>query len=210
LEKYHFVNSAVCTRIGNEVEKLYADFCIKYENSNDFEETTKELVKELKDKLASEEEFESRFVDLSYSSESIPLISYIFDRFNNFGLHPGQRINIFNPDQKVLRKNHNIEHFYPQTPENEESDAETLDVVDNIGNLLAISFRTNSKLGNLSPLKKLHKLRKDLEKEIQNLSYVREFLSKYEKKIPTWGKKIIEIRARELAKEAYKKIWEIV
>ncbi|MEK7519909.1 MAG: DUF262 domain-containing HNH endonuclease family protein [Patescibacteria group bacterium] len=190
MEKYHFVNNAVCDRIGNEVEKLYADFCVQYEESNDFEETTKEFTQNLKKRLATEEEFVSRFVDISYSSEYIPLISYIFDRINNVGLHPGQRTRIFNPDQKVLRKNHNIEHFYPQTPEDDiNSDPETLEVVDNIGNLLAISFRTNSKLGNLSPAKKLKRLKNELGKEVQNLSYVREFIKKYEKQVPSWGKK---------------------
>ena len=150
MEKYHFINNAVCERIGNEVEKLYADFCIKYTESDDFEKTTKSLVSSLKKQLASEEEFTSRFTEISYSSGSIPLISYIFDRINNVDLHPGQRVHVFNPDQKTLRKNHNIEHFYPQTPEADmDTDAKTLEVVDNIGNLLVISFRTNSKLGNL-------------------------------------------------------------
>jgi len=40
MEKYHFLNNAVCDRIGNEVEKLYANFCVKYRASKDFEETT--------------------------------------------------------------------------------------------------------------------------------------------------------------------------
>lgn len=209
LEKYHFINSAVCTRIGNEVEKLYADFCQKYEASNNFENTTNELIKELKKRLATEKEFESRFIDINYSSEYIPLISYIFDRVNNFGLRPGQRIRIFNPDQKVLRKNHNIEHFYPQKPDIEISDPKVLEVVDNIGNLLAISFVTNSRLGNLSPEKKLKKLKGELEKEIQNLSYVRDFLKKYEKHVATWDRKIILHRAKEIAEESYKKVWKI-
>ncbi len=209
LEKYHFVNSAVCTRIGNEVEKLYADFCEKFEDSTNFEKTIKELVEELKKRLAGEEEFASRFVDINYSSEYISLISYIFDRVNNAGLHPGQRIRIFNPDQKVLRKNHNIEHFYPQKPESDIYNEETLEVVDNIGNLLAISFRTNSKLGNLNPAEKMTKLKKELNKEIQNLSYVQEFIKKYEKSASSWGKNIIMERARDMAKDAYKGVWRI-
>ncbi len=209
LEKYHFINSAVCTRIGNEVEKLYADFCQKYEASKNFQDTTNELIGELKKRLATEKEFESRFVDINYSSEYISLISYIFDRINNFGLHPGQRIRIFNPDQKILRKNHNIEHFYPQKPDIEISNPKVLEVVDNIGNLLAISFRTNSRLGNLSPERKLKKLNGELEKEVQNLSYMRDFIKKYEQHAATWGSKIILHRAKEIAKEAYKEIWKI-
>lgn len=210
MEKYHFINNAVCERIGNEVEKLYADFCVKFAESDDFESTTATFVSSLKKQLASEEEFTSRFSEISYSSESIPLISYIFDRINNVDLHPGQRVKIFNPDQKILRKNHNIEHFYPQTPSGSmEPDPETLGVVDSIGNLLAISFRTNSKLGNLSPEDKLEKLNGALFREVQNQAHIREFIHLYEKTASTWNKKTIAVRAKSLATEAYKKIWKI-
>jgi hypothetical protein len=210
MEKYHFINNAICERIGNEVEKLYADFCVKYSESNDFDETTKLLTKSLKKQLASEEEFTSRFVEISYSSESIPLISYIFDRINNVGLHPGQRVHIFNPDQRILRKNHNIEHFYPQTPGSDmEPDPDTSEIVDNIGNLLAISFRTNSKLGNLSPKEKMNKLKGDLAREVQNQPYIQDFIHTYEKSASSWNTKVINKRAKDIAIEAYRKIWKI-
>lgn len=210
MEKYHFVNNAVCERIGNEVEKLYADFCVKFSTSTNFKKTTKELETTLKNQLASEEEFVSRFIDLTYSAEEIPLISYIFDRVNNVGLSPGMRVKIFNPDQKILRKNHNIEHFYPQNPESGmNADPNTMEVVDNIGNLLAISFRTNSKLGNLSPESKLEKMKGALRREIQNLSYVQDFIQKYEKYVSSWDKETIENRAKEMAKQAYEEIWKI-
>ncbi len=210
MEKYHFINNAICERIGNEVEKLYADFCSKYAESDNFEATTKLLVNSLKKQLASEQEFITRFVEISYSSESIPLISYIFDRINNIGLHPGQRVHIFNPDQKILRKNHNIEHFYPQTPEADmKDDPVTREVVDNIGNLLAISFRTNSKLGNLSPKKKFEKLKGPLLREVQNQAHIQEFLQTYEKSVTGWNKKIIIRRAKEVATDAYRRIWKV-
>lgn len=210
MEKYHFINNAICERIGNEVEKLYADFCKKYKESNSFEDTTNLLIKNLKKQLASEEEFVSRFVEINYSSGSIPLISYVFDRINNVGLDPGQRINIFNPDQKILRKNHNIEHFYPQSPNEEmKSNNEIFEVIDNIGNLLAISFRTNSKLGNLSPKKKIERLKGDLAKEIQNQPYVQDFVCDYEKLSSKWDKNAINKRAKKMARKAYREIWNV-
>lgn len=210
MEKYHFINNAVCGRIGNEVEKLYADFCIKYSESKDYDRTTKALINSLKKQLASEEEFSSRFVDISYSPESIPLISYIFDRINNVGLSPEQRVHIFNPDQKTLRKNHNIEHFYPRTPEDDmEPDPDTLEIVDNIGNLLVISSRTNSKLGNLSPKKKLDKLKSALAREIQNQPHIQEFIRTYGRSISSWGTKTIVHRAKNIATESYRNVWRI-
>jgi len=196
--------------MGNKVEKLYADYCKKYANSKNFEKTTKELLGELKMRLTSEGEFVSKFVEISYSQESIPLICYIFDRINNWNLDSGQRTPIFNSDEKLRRKNHNIEHFYPQTPEDDmKVDSETMEVVNNVGNLLAISFRTNSKLGNKSPEKKLALLKGDLAREINNLTYVQEFIRKYEAVIPKWNEKVINARAKEIAEEAYRKFWKI-
>ncbi len=210
LEKYHFINNAICDRIGNEVEKLYADFSARFAKSDDFDRTLKDLIFGLKNKLASEDEFCSRFVDISYASSTIPLIAYIFDRVNNIGKDPGQRIPIYNSDQKISRKNHNIEHFYPRkASDGMKIDSETVEVIDNIGNLLVISFRTNSKLGNLDPKLKIEKLKNDLSGDIENLSYVQEFIRKYEKEAVSWDKQIINKRAKEIAEESYRKIWKI-
>src|SRR5260370_10431235 len=79
MEKYHFVNNAVCSRIGNEVEKLYADFSHQFAKTKDFEKTTNEFILELRKRLASEKEFTSRFCEIGYSAQFIPLIAYICD-----------------------------------------------------------------------------------------------------------------------------------
>jgi len=84
-----------------------------------------------------------------------------------------------------------------------------MEVVDNIGNLLAISFRANSSLGNVSPAKKFEKLRGPLAKRVSNLEYVRRFIEKYEKYADSWGKGVIQRRAEDLAAEAYLQVWKI-
>ena len=48
LENYHFINNAICERIGNEVESLYADFSKKFAESSNFDETSTQLYKDLK------------------------------------------------------------------------------------------------------------------------------------------------------------------
>ena len=210
MEKYHFINNAICDRIGNEVEKLYAGYCVKFATSDDFEKTANELTNSLRKQLASKEEFSTRFREISYSPETIALIAYIFDRMSNKGLDPGERVPIFNPTKGVRRKSHNIEHFYPQKPNaSMKISPETLDAVDNIGNLLAISFKTNSSLGNLSPEEKLAKLKGDLGKRVENLRYVQSFIQKYEKSVPSWDRSTIEGRADHLAIEAYDDVWRI-
>lgn len=200
IENYHFVNNGICERIGNEVENLYADYSKKFSDTLEFSSVTEDLYRELKAQLATKEEFISRFTDLSYSPTTIPLISYIFDRINNHGLTFGQRVKIFNPDERVLRKTHNIEHFYPQSP-SKNSNLKTLneDEINNIGNLICISFRTNSKLGNLDPIDKAKKLKADLEREVTNTPYVRKFLEDYSDEFSRWDKGVIEKRANTLA-----------
>jgi len=210
MEKYHFINNAVCSRIGNEVEKLYADFSHQFAKTKDFEKTTNDFILELRGRLASQEEFTSRFCEISYSDEFIPLVAYIFDRFNNLGLAPGERTPIFDPQEGVIRKNHNIEHFLPKKPDDDTTiDSATRLLIDNIGNLLVLSFRANSSLGNLAPDKKMQKLEGELGRKTENLHCVREFVKRYGKQAGEWNEKAIQDRAREMAQEAYEKVWKL-
>lgn len=208
MEKYHFINNAVCDRVGNEVEKLYAGFCEEFRKAKEIEKPTTDLISQLRDRLAKEDEFTTRFCDISYQ-DSIPLIAYIFDRFSNYGVAPGERVKIFDPQKGHVRANHNIEHWLPQKPDADANvDSTTRQVLDNIGNLLAISFRANSSLGNLQPGKKIQKLKGDLMKKVQNLSYVREFIEKYGDQADSWNDEAIGNRARDMAKEAYGHVWK--
>jgi len=210
MEKYHFVNNAVCSRIGNEVEKLYADFSHQFAKTKDFEKTTNDFILELRKRLASEEEFTSRFCEIGYSAEFIPLIAYIFDRINNFNLAPGERTPIFDPQEGVKRKNHNIEHFLPKKPGTETTiDSATFNVIDNIGNLLVLSFRANSSLGNLPPDKKIQKLEGELSRKTENLHLVKEFVKQYGSLAAGWNEKDIQERAAKMAQDAYERIWKL-
>jgi hypothetical protein len=209
-EKYHFINNAVCERVGNEVEKLYADFCVEFSTSTDFIKTSDKLIKELISKLATKDEFIANFVEICYSLDQLSFLAYIFDRFNNCGLDPSMYVRIYNPDPKIMRRNQNIEHFLPQNPASElKIKPETLEVLDNIGNLLAISYKTNSRLGNASPAKKIERLKGDLKKEIANMPQVNEFVAKYSADALTWNSKKILKRADDMAVEAYEKVWKI-
>jgi hypothetical protein len=205
IEKYHFINTAICTRVGNEVESLYAGYCVEFYETQDFEETLKNFVSALRNKLAGEEEFVSCFKDISYSSAYIPTIAYIFDRFNNYKLSPSQGKKIYNSDSKLFRKNFNIEHFFPQN--NNELPRLPAESIDNIGNLLVIDFRTNSRLGNKAPADKM-KIIADSD-ELASLRYLKDFVQKYSDIAGNWNDEVIEERAAFLAKEAYAKVWRI-
>lgn len=210
MEKYHFINNAVCDRVGNEVEKLYAKFCEKFCKTKEFENTTNDVVQSLRSQLASQGEFTTRFSEITYAQDTIALITYIFDRFSNLNIAPGERVAIFDPQPGVRRANHNVEHFLPQKPDGGfPIDSPTLQAIDNIGNLLVISFRANSSLGNLTPAKKIQRLNGDLAKKIQNLHYVREFVEKYGSSADFWNEERIDQRAQEMAKEAYETVWKM-
>ncbi|HYY72638.1 MAG TPA: DUF262 domain-containing HNH endonuclease family protein [Candidatus Bathyarchaeia archaeon] len=210
MEKYHFINNAICDRVGNEVEKLYASYCEKFDKTKDFAGTVTELVQKLRGQLASKNEFTTRFSEITYGPDSIALLVYIFDRFSNFNVAPGERVNIFDPQAGINRNNHNVEHFLPQKPEDGTPiDSATVQVIDNIGNLLVISFRANSSLGNITPAKKIEKLDGELLKKVQNLHYVREFIGKYGKDAGSWDEARISGRAKDMASEAYEQVWKL-
>lgn len=204
IEKYHFVNNVICERVGNEVEKLYAEMALEFSRTENFRETTKKLVTQLKEKRASSKEFVPRFAELSYRSDSIPLIHYIFDRINNQGYSDGQWVPLYNPDKSLLKRNFNIEHFLPQTPA-ESVEEDDMSVVDNIGNLLVVSRHSNSSFGNLLPAEKIGLLKEP--KHSGRLQYLKDFISKYEEEVSDWGKETIAKRAEDLATAGYEKVW---
>lgn len=207
-EKYHFINNIICERVGNEIEKLYAEASLWYADSNNFIQTTDRLINELKGKLAKEEEFVVNFSELAYAPDETSLICYIFDRFNNHGLDPGQCMPIYNPDTKLRRRNHNIEHFLSQKPEsNAKIKKSDIEVVDNIGNLLVIYFKDNSSLGNASPAEKIKRLKGDLSQKVQNLKYIGDFISDYGAAASSWDSEKIKGRAKDMAIKAYREVW---
>jgi hypothetical protein len=205
LEKHHFINNVICERIGNEVERLYADTCGAIAQTKDFPGAADEFLGKLVAKRAGQDEFVSRFVELTYSDSQLPTICYVFDRLNNQSVNVGQRLEIFIPDKRVLRKSHNIEHFYPQSPRDDALvDDETRMQRHNIGNLLPLYFRDNSSLSNLSPQEKAFRLRGGMANNIQNLPFVQRFLQTYCGDGFEWNARVISNRAKQLAEETYK------
>ena len=203
LEKYHFVNNVICERIGNEIEQLYAESATEFYDTDDFKTTSDRLIKELKKRKASIDEFVPRFADLAYHSDTIPLIHYVYDRINNFDHKDSQWVSLYNPDKNLLKKNFNIEHFLPRNPD-QPHEEEEVNVLDNIGNLLVISRHSNSSFGNLPPAEKIKLLSEP--KHSGKLSYLKDFVQKYDVG-ENWDEKTIIQRAKDVADHAYKEYW---
>lgn len=201
IETYHFVNNAICQRPGNEVEKYYADKCknLNIEKELDLSIFIDEIIKEIKNKLVDKPEFIGRFREVNYDQDFY-LIYYINDFLNNLNRQGGQVIHIYNPDKKFIRRNYNIDHLVSQ----DECKRINLDesLKHNIGNLLVVSYHTNSASNN-KPLKEKIKIFK--EKEV--LDEVKEFVENWQSK--KWEKveditNNIEKRSNDLAERTYK------
>jgi len=204
IEKYHFINNQICERVGNEIEKPYADYSEKFFETEDFMSLGKEFISLLKGKLANEEEFTSRFIELDYQELSLSDLCYLFNKINNYDLNPSEWLKIYDPDKSILRNHYNTEHFLSQNPSYKVK-PEDMELVDNIGNLFVISRHTNSKLQNLPPKEKITML----EDRGKKFRYVSNFISEFKKGNQEWGEKEILNRAKELAKLAYKEAWNI-
>lgn len=205
LERYHFINNAIGDRIGNEVEKFYADYCKEFAASSDFGETSALFLRDLRNKLIARDQFISSFSELSYSVQTKPLVAYIFDRINAAELKPSEdHVHIYNSDPKLQRRFYNIEHFYPSS---KRADLGSDDVVDSIGNLLVIGVELNSSLNNKDPIDKMKSLVEENRKRSAKLPYLMKFVEEYQPLAERWNHELIKKRARNLAEEAYDKVW---
>ena len=213
LENYHFINNLILDRVGNEVEKPYANFSKKFAQctKESFNDVLKEFYLFLKEKIAPISEFKARFQELSYSQETYKTLLYVFDRFYNYSTSKTLKVSaagyqpIFSPDRTFKDLNINIEHWLPQKHAEKLTDP---DLVHNIGNLLVISGKLNSVLCHSTPDEKYTKTNtEDCLKEIRNFPFIHSFISKYEQKHKYWGDVEIQDRANDLAEDAYRNIW---
>lgn len=210
IEKFHFLNYAICQRPGNQIESYYAEKCEYDANQNNVADFMKSIEKEIvKGKLVGQAEFSEKFSELTYGTDSV-LIYYIYDRLNNMNRKGGQYISIYNPDKKLLRKNYDIDHLVSQDSSNYDFDEDQIaDFVDNIGNLLVISKHTNGSMQNKKITDKIPLIK---QLEAQNLPEA-DILSKEWSK-SEWDKtedviENINARALNLSKRAYNVCWKI-
>ena len=109
IENYHFVNNVKSGRVGNEVEKFYAETAEKFYNSSEnFSSEIKTFIEVLRSKKAMKDEFVSNYIhNISYNSKNYGLINYVFDRINNYGTKGSQYVSIFRPEIDFKKRNFN-------------------------------------------------------------------------------------------------------
>jgi len=208
LEKYHFVNNAISQRIGNEVEKFYAEkAALFYETNKDFVKMTTDLISDLRKKKAHKDEFISNFVEsVTYDTSNLSFINYLFDRINNFETKGGQRVEIFAPEKDLRKRNYNVEHILPQSRKSNYKKEEEKIMIDKIGNLLVIPRHSNSTFQDSDPKVKVALMKSD-PKHFGNLRYLSEFCEEYKDEFVSWDLETIKKRSEQLASVSFNKIW---
>lgn len=209
IEGYHFINSRICGRPGNEVEKLYAEFCVKFHKSDNFSKIFGALSERLSGQIMSKEQFNSDFCELNYQ-DNYSTVRYVFDRVINDGVK-GQRVNIFDfYDSRKTKSSFTVEHILPQSYAKDFPADENVEIIDAIGNLMILTEQENGSLGN-KPFNKKIAILKEPHKhktKIKNVStHVVKFLENYGD-LKQWGTKEIENRSEALSKEMYTLIRE--
>ena len=215
LESFHFVNTVICNKAGNEFETLYADYAMKftalvYDDSKgleDFVQLSESLTLELKTLHASLETFTASFAELDYEDEDDKLpIFYAFDRLNNKGLSFSRdRVKIYRPfEDKVRRKLYTLDHIYPQYGQ----DAPSIARIHNIGNLVILSAGDNSSMQAKTPDDKIRILKTDptLSATRSNLKIVVELIEFYQKKTGNWSDNVILERSNAMARTLYNEV----
>lgn len=207
LESYHFINNKVCSRIGNEVEKPYANYCKEFYNSDDFSKVLSKFIKEMKGQIASASEFAEKFGEIAYDEPSHPpLIRYVFDRLLNEGVKD-DRVYFF--DYYALKNKkqskYSVEHVLPQSVIKNVSSSEANNY-ERMGNLFILSTQINSAIGDklfeekIEFLKNPQAVKKSKIKHVPD--YVKDFIAKHES-ISEWDEDYVSKRTKSLAKSTY-------
>lgn len=203
IESLHFINNRVCERIGNDVEKMYAEYSKKMFSTENLSEICDDFESDAKNKFADKDEFSAKFSSLSYLNESDKLtIRYIFDLLSNLNMKEGQRSGILDyyDHNNKLESVFNIEHLLAQSLVSDEDH-----YVHHIGNLLVISKQINGILQNDDFPTKIAKLSNpaNFKNNIAHVPpYVQSFIVDYGH-VPSWGEEEISKRTGKLAVQTY-------
>ncbi|MEL0009869.1 MAG: DUF262 domain-containing protein [Flammeovirgaceae bacterium] len=235
LEHLHYINYGLGNRRANDIEKLYQDIAKELFNSNDvdsFRTALNELYKNLKKLRDDRETFVNNFTKKLYyrRNDTIhKLILYTFDKLER-SVNNTTFEKIYSPkapndvsqdhwadqndtkdDEYEVIRNSIINHTNEYLEEN------SLNKIDNIGNLLPVGHRLNSDLANRKKVfpKSPHSKFKYLEAQAPEYLLQKKFLETYSLKndeegneihkenFKTWGPEDIDKRAEDLANEIY-------
>lgn len=194
LENFHFMFTSITSqRSSGGISLMYALHARQFTNAKTLETKVRilyDLIKKLRAKRPSYQEFEANFIEKLYSKEfpkDKALVQYILGRLYQHFDRSGVPVDF---------SQMTIEHIAAEKP-NKPKSALSSSSIAQIGNLLLVDQALNLDLAN----KEFHE-----KKPILISSNV--WLDLKIRSAKKWGKKEIEDRTRFLAKEAYYKVWK--
>lgn len=210
LEKYHFINSFISQRRGNEVEVLYADSSKEFLGEKELYIIVNQLKNKLLNQLASFSEFESKFKELTHdtSPNTLKALYYLFDRLNNYEWRGVEIRDIYNPKLTAIKGDWEVEHILSQKPYPPSEIKNYYEYIHNIGNLLVVPKGTNGTLKNKPVDEKVP----ILKERVGSMRTVVEFCTKYE--AGSYGafstEEDVKVRTDEITYRAYFEVFAIV
>ncbi|MBR5973163.1 MAG: DUF262 domain-containing protein [Paludibacteraceae bacterium] len=192
MERFHFVNNAVCSNRSSGIDLLYAKFAHELYNAGTKQDKHKiinKVCEDLTERIADISDFTANVDSKLYYTKSDEkqkeLVKYVLIKMER------------------KKNNHSIpiatsiEHVYPETSQN--MTLENPDLIKNIGNLVLLEDNINSKIGNRNYLGK-----KNYVLEKSKMITAKQLFNTYNK----WEDSEISQRRKELINEMYQTMWE--
>ncbi len=180
IEIFHYIYNSVCSYSANRIEKIYSTFSINVRKCNNKTEVKNiiksQLVEPLKKLVPIYNDFETKFIDLTYSKKEN--VSNIKAKYALC------KINSIYEEEETFSDNCSIEHILSEG---------SVEFSTNIGNLIVLETKLNREADNLMYLDKKSVYKKS------KLNWVSKFIENYSE----WDESMINNRAKEMAKILY-------
>ncbi len=186
LENFHFSYNAICSKPTNKLEKIYSDFSISLRNCNDKIEARniiKKLTNQLNEIYVSYQEFESEFINLTYTKKSNNPDNVITKYVVN-------KIASYYEGKEIFEDDGSIEHILPESNDIKNNNN------NNIGNLILLEQVLNGEADCLEYIDKITVYKKSSYK------WIKEFVSSNTE----WSDDKIQERSKKLSEFYYTKI----
>lgn len=194
IEKYHFINNAVCSNRSSGLDTMYAKVAKDITFAEDKHKRHKiidNLKKSLDGKIPTIEEFAANFANKLYYSiketKQKKLVQYVLNKIE------------YNKNPNSITIGASLEHIYPENPSEEWKKNVKKSYVKDIANIVLLDASLNSKMGNIGFDKKKRKI---IEKS--HLITTKEVFQNKD----LWGEKEIDERRETLINLLYSNIWE--
>ena len=191
MERFHFINNAVCSKRSSGIDLLYAKYAhdlyqakSKQDKHKIINSICQELIKRIADLSDFEASVDSRLYYTRKDEKQKELVKYVL--------------------MKLERKKNthsipiatSIEHIYPETPQT--MTLANSNLIKNIGNLVLLEDDVNSKIGN-----KEYDDKKTYVLNNSQMITAKQLFNKYK----SWTDTEIQQRRDELIEEMYDKMW---